>query len=70
MAEDYLNNYVTNGQPKPFKCSICQKFDIVDGYGNNAQPVNNGRCCNDCNRTVVIPARLDIMLNNEKNTNE
>ena len=28
------------------------------GEGNNAQPVNDGRCCNVCNWTDVIPTRL------------
>ena len=26
--------------------------------GHNAEPVNQGRCCTNCNDTVVIPARL------------
>jgi hypothetical protein len=37
-------------------CSICKKNYI--GYGNNALPVNSGRCCDDCNLQVVIPQRL------------
>ena len=37
-------------------CSICGVKYI--GYGNNAWPINNGRCCDDCNNTKVIPARL------------
>jgi len=37
-------------------CSICSAK--YDGFGNNAQPVNDGRCCDDCNATVVIPTRL------------
>jgi hypothetical protein len=37
-------------------CSICKKSYI--GYGNNALPVNSGRCCDDCNLQVVIPQRL------------
>ena len=45
-------------------CSIC-KNTINDKYGNNAEPVNNGRCCNDCNSTVVIPARIKEMLNDK-----
>lgn len=29
------------------------------GYGNNAEPViKNGVCCNECNKTKVIPARI------------
>ena len=26
--------------------------------GHNAQPVNDGRCCDLCNDTVVIPRRM------------
>ena len=43
------------------KCSICHKeIPAVGAWttGNNAQPVNDGRCCNDCNVSVVLPARL------------
>ena len=44
------------------KCSICGN-DIgiqLGGWdqGNNAQPINSGRCCSHCNDTVVIPQRL------------
>jgi hypothetical protein len=37
-------------------CSICH--EQYTGYGNNAQPLNNGRCCNHCNDAEVIPARI------------
>jgi hypothetical protein len=43
------------------KCSICHKEIPAVGTwttGNNAQPVNDGRCCDDCNVSVVLPARL------------
>lgn len=44
------------------KCSICDKdIPVKEGgwdSGNNAQPINDGRCCDDCNMNVVIPARL------------
>lgn len=46
------------------KCSICFKvIDNKNGWadGNNAQPVNNGRCCDHCNLTVVIPARINMI---------
>lgn len=39
------------------KCSICQ--EPYDNWGNNAMPVNSGRCCDDCNWSVVLPARLN-----------
>ena len=44
------------------KCSICNKEIEPDmnGWsgGNNAQPVNDGRCCNECNNNIVIPERI------------
>lgn len=36
-------------------CSICRK--TYEGLGNNAYPINKGRCCNMCN-TLVILARI------------
>ena len=46
------------------KCSICnEEIEVVGTWtrGNNAQPVNDGRCCGDCNWMVVIPARIALM---------
>lgn len=37
-------------------CSICGKE--FDGFGNNAEPVNDGLCCDKCNNDIVIPRRL------------
>tara|TARA_R110000824_G_scaffold129597_1_gene291115 strand:+ start:12381 stop:12650 length:270 start_codon:yes stop_codon:yes gene_type:complete len=37
-------------------CSICHMPFF--GMGHNAQPINDGRCCNDCNSVAVIPVRL------------
>lgn len=42
------------------QCAICGQN--LDGFGNNAEPVTEGRCCDACNRQRVIPARmLDIL---------
>ena len=43
------------------KCSICNN-EINDEFGHNAEPVNDGRCCSDCNSTVVIPVRIKEMI--------
>ena len=46
-------------------CSICQgEIDVRGTWarGHNAQPINNGRCCTECNDTVVIPARLMLVI--------
>ena len=47
------------------ECSICGE-EIQDWVGNNPQPVSNGRCCNNCNMTIVIPARIKEMSNEYK----
>ena len=38
-------------------CSICG--GPIVGFGNNAQPVNDGICCDRCNERVVLPALLE-----------
>ena len=40
-------------------CVICGKE--YNGYGNNAQPVKDGKCCDKCNQEGVIPARIKKM---------
>jgi hypothetical protein len=41
------------------KCCLCG--DTIMGYGNNAEPVKRGRCCDDCNDMKIIPARLGLI---------
>jgi hypothetical protein len=43
------------------KCCLCKKVIEVKGTwkeGNNAMPLKEGRCCDKCNNTKVLPARL------------
>lgn len=43
---------------KTFLCDVCGEFTI--GCGNSAEPVvKDGRCCDRCNKEVVIPKRLE-----------
>lgn len=45
-------------------CSICfNEIETVGTWttGNNAAPVNMGRCCNECDNNVVIPARITML---------
>ncbi len=53
------------------KCCICagdieaQMFGnkVVYDQGHNAEPVVlGGRCCEHCNWTVVIPARMEAVI--------
>ena len=47
------------------KCCICGKK--FEGWGNNPAPVKiRGRCCDDCNSTQVIPARLFLLRNRKE----
>lgn len=52
---------------KKYTCSIC--FSECKGVGNNAQPVNDGMCCDACNESVVIIARVQD-ASTTKRTNE
>ena len=48
------------------KCYLCNKPIKAKGtwtQGNNAEPlVKNGRCCDRCNKTKVIVARLERLM--------
>jgi len=50
------------------ECSICGDPigfpNDTRGRGHNPEPVSDGRCCDQCNLTVVIPYR--IMLTNKE----
>ena len=42
-----------------FVCCICG--NVFTGFGNNPWPVVTGedaRCCDTCNSTTVVPARI------------
>lgn len=45
-------------------CSICGGG--YWGWGHNAEPVNQGRCCDTCNNLVVLPERIKLILKGEK----
>ena len=47
------------------KCCICNR-ECENEYGNNAQPIKEGRCCDDCNDRKVIPVRIDSYLKSRK----
>lgn len=45
-------------------CVICEYPYF--GYGHNALPVAEGRCCDTCYSTKVIPAKLNGYIDNKK----
>jgi hypothetical protein len=64
-------------EKKPLTCSICGQDIKPTSFGwdqgNNAQPINDGRCCDDCDTKVVLPARMvevgKFMKQQDKNWN-
>ena len=44
-------------------CSICK--EDFEGLGNNAQPVNDGICCDTCNNLVIRRRLFDVVMNND-----
>ena len=51
----------------PINCDICggeiepdrtPEGKIYWTQGNDARPITEGRACNDCNATKVVPARM------------
>lgn len=56
---------------KDKQCCICDgyieplrndKGEVVWSGGHNAEPVDEGRCCDTCNSDVVIPTRMAQMM--------
>lgn len=46
------------------KCCFCNRD--AGKYGNNAQPITEGKCCDYCNSTYVLPERLRRFILYEK----
>ena len=53
-----------NDETEKQVCCICG--EEYTGYGNNAEPYKEGRCCDKCNMKFVIPYRLS-QLRKDKN---
>lgn len=45
-------------------CVICGKE--YKGYGNNAEPVAEGKCCDKCNYNIVLLKRLELFKNGKR----
>lgn len=57
-------DYIANPSKGRATCSICG--DPYRGFGNNAWPVNDGRCCDVCNALRVVPLRIARLYRREK----
>jgi hypothetical protein len=71
MYDDRITD--TTGFDESVKHHLCESKDEVccicgekiEGYGNNAEPYDEGRCCDACNLKFVIPARIELANNKE-----
>ena len=45
-------------------CSICGQN--YEGFGNNAWPINEGRCCDACNMLVIERRIQDLVRAKDK----
>jgi hypothetical protein len=47
-------------------CCIClREIDVeINGWseGHNAEPIEKGRCCSECNTLLVVPERLHRLI--------
>jgi len=41
-------------------CAICK--ETYYGWGNNAQPLIDGKCCDVCNESLVMPFRFGYSI--------
>ena len=61
MAKGNKESY---GFTKWMFCSLCSK-KLKIKKSHNALPLSKRRCCEKCNASKVIPARLEIFYSNK-----
>ena len=55
---DSIYEYVMKGLEKGDKHECCLCGESYGEFGNSASPLSDGRCCDNCNAGLVIPARI------------
>tara|TARA_Y100000296_G_scaffold75538_1_gene95317 strand:+ start:413 stop:718 length:306 start_codon:yes stop_codon:yes gene_type:complete len=53
---DVKEQVILKTSPEYKLCVICDK--VYTGLGANAAPIKDGQCCDQCDKTVVIPTRI------------
>ena len=59
-SQQYVSLFEGASEVPEYWCCICKTKQR--NYGNNASPYKKGKCCDECNRTHVIPCRIEGML--------
>jgi len=67
MTTYYNQNTMTT--PIEYMCSLCE--NKCEGWGNNPYPLceesdMEARCCDSCNMTKVLPARIKAIVEDEE----
>ena len=55
----YARPFIPNTNKNGEICSICGKRFYE--FGNNARPLNTGRCCNNCDDNIIRPLRFYLI---------
>ena len=66
ISREVLKGYAQSYLKGILKDTCCLCGVEIKGYGNNALPVKDGGCCDDCNLFKVVPARLSQTLDREE----
>jgi hypothetical protein len=57
VKQQFQKRKIAREKYPPYKCVLCHHNKF--GFGNNPDPCSDtGRCCNECNTSKVIPARV------------
>jgi len=59
--QEFLNILLQDNKEEKV-CMLCNKK--FTGHGCNPEPLTKGVCCNDCDKTRVIPERIRRIQNN------
>ena len=47
------------------QCDLCG--EKIEGFGNNAEPLAHGRCCDFCNTKVIYERMIRIKIKEVEN---
>jgi hypothetical protein len=66
----FRKGFSIEGEDVMVDCVLCGCW--FNGYGHNPEPLAKAfyRCCDDCYRLLVIPARIGMHYNKNKNGDE
>jgi hypothetical protein len=54
----FLCDHPEHQPPYENVCAICS--GPYKGHGNNAEPIESGRCCDTCNSSVIIARMMSL----------